>query len=212
MYLSLHVFGVLSLALLAVLYRAASDSSSSLSPQGCRMSYMSPSYVLQPAFNSSWTPLAKRYSLILYREVGWEDNQVRSQHKHWFFVPALRNIQPHGLPVLFIPGNAGSSHQIRSIASSASRQFYTAPHSVSSELSSRGVKPLDFFAGASLDHPPATSFILMPMQSSIMKTSLLSTVLLSKPKLNTLPKPSPTSCPSTRLKPPSFLWVIRWAV
>ena len=41
------------------------------------MSYMSPSYLVQSQFDRSWTPLAKRYSLLLYREVGWEDNQVR---------------------------------------------------------------------------------------------------------------------------------------
>jgi glycosylphosphatidylinositol deacylase len=36
------------------------------------MSWMSPSYILQDKFDQSWTPLAKRYSLWLYREVGWE--------------------------------------------------------------------------------------------------------------------------------------------
>ena len=40
------------------------------------MSYMSPSYLIQSQFDTSWTPLAKRYSLLLYREVGWEDDQV----------------------------------------------------------------------------------------------------------------------------------------
>jgi hypothetical protein len=40
------------------------------------MSYMSPSYVIQSQFDTSWTPLAKRYSLLLYREVGWEDDEV----------------------------------------------------------------------------------------------------------------------------------------
>ena len=45
------------------------------------MSYMSPSYIVQSQFDTSWTPLASRYSLLLYREVGWEDNQVCfSQH------------------------------------------------------------------------------------------------------------------------------------
>lgn len=43
------------------------------------MSWMSPSYLLQPEFNTSWTPLASRYSLWLYREVGWEPKQVRSR-------------------------------------------------------------------------------------------------------------------------------------
>jgi hypothetical protein len=35
---------------------------------------MSPSYLVQSQFDTSWTPMAKRYSLLLYREVGWEDN------------------------------------------------------------------------------------------------------------------------------------------
>lgn len=40
------------------------------------MSWMSPSYVLQPGFDRTWTPLAGRYSLWLYREVGWEGHEV----------------------------------------------------------------------------------------------------------------------------------------
>ncbi|KAK1227266.1 hypothetical protein PQX77_009753 [Marasmius sp. AFHP31] len=100
-----------------------------LSPQGCRMSWMSPSYILQATFDENWTPLARRYSLYLYREVGWESNQI---HK--------------GLPVLFIPGNAGSSKQVRSIASSAARQYFPQPFEVSQDLFSRGINPLDMFA------------------------------------------------------------------
>ena len=65
-----------SISLVGLLYRATSDSATTLSPQGCRMSYMSPSYFIQSRFDTSWTPLAKRYSLLLYREVGWEDDQV----------------------------------------------------------------------------------------------------------------------------------------
>jgi glycosylphosphatidylinositol deacylase len=53
-----------------------------------------------------------------------------------------------GVPVLFIPGNAGSSRQVRSIASSATRQFYSSPQVVSPEFFSGGLKPLDFFSGA----------------------------------------------------------------
>jgi GPI inositol-deacylase len=56
--------------------------------------------------------------------------------------------QPSGTPVLFIPGNAGSSHQVRSIASSATRQYLSSPHVVSPEFASRSQtpKPLDIFA------------------------------------------------------------------
>jgi hypothetical protein len=48
-------------------------------------------------------------------------------------------IQRRGLPALFIPGNAGSSRQVRSIASSAVRQ-----HQQEQALG----KPLDFFTGS----------------------------------------------------------------
>ncbi|KAJ8515807.1 hypothetical protein ONZ45_g6816 [Pleurotus djamor] len=96
------------------------------------MSYMSPSYVLQRDFDEKWTSLSKRYSLWLYREVGWEDGKL-----------------PGGVPVIFIPGNAGASGQVRSIASSATRQYFSRPGVVAQEFEAgrkRGVKPLDFFA------------------------------------------------------------------
>jgi len=56
-------------------------------------------------------------------------------------------MQVNGVPVLFIPGNAGSSRQVRSIAASATRQFYQSPYVVSGEFAGRGIKPLDFYAG-----------------------------------------------------------------
>ena len=50
--------------------------------------------------------------------------------------------------MLFIPGNAGSSHQVRSIASSATRQYFSSPYIISPDFSSRSPasKPLDVFA------------------------------------------------------------------
>ncbi|KIY52292.1 GPI-inositol-deacylase [Fistulina hepatica ATCC 64428] len=119
-----------SVAVLLVCYFCTVDVATKLSPQGCRMSRMTPSYVLYKKFNTSWTPLAERYSLWLYREVGWEDTKIGG-----------------GRPVLFIPGNAGSSRQVRSIASSATRQYYTSPGVVAPEFASQHrVTPLDFFA------------------------------------------------------------------
>lgn len=42
------------------------------------MSWMWPSYVLQSKFDHTWTPLARRYSLWLYREANnRESNEVR---------------------------------------------------------------------------------------------------------------------------------------
>ncbi|KDQ64460.1 hypothetical protein JAAARDRAFT_116582 [Jaapia argillacea MUCL 33604] len=120
----------LSLLLVAAFYACSSVLWSTLSPQGCRMSWMSPSYILQSKFDTSWSPLARRYSLALYREVGWDSSQ------------------PSGFPVLFIPGNAGSSHQVRSIASSSTRQFFSSPSLISPSFLSRSstIKPLDFFS------------------------------------------------------------------
>ncbi|KAF8591481.1 PGAP1-domain-containing protein [Ramaria rubella] len=123
---ALLFFGA-TVALLTTFYTASMQSSGLLSPQGCRMSYMSPSYILQRNFNTTWTRLARRYSLWLYREVGWE-------------------LILNGVPVLFIPGNAGSSRQVRSIASSATRQFYSDPYNPRRDFVSSGLKPLDFFS------------------------------------------------------------------
>lgn len=67
--LGLVTFTILTIFLV---YRASNDNLANLSPQGCRMSWMSPSYVLQSDFNHSWTTLSSRYSLWLYREVGWD--------------------------------------------------------------------------------------------------------------------------------------------
>lgn len=72
--LPIAILGALSAALLVLISVSYIDSVRNVSPQGCRMSWMSPSYVQQTDFNISWTPLARRYSLWLYREVGWEPN------------------------------------------------------------------------------------------------------------------------------------------
>ncbi|KAF9478413.1 GPI-inositol-deacylase [Pholiota conissans] len=125
--------GILSLLTVLLFYLSTSDISETLSPQGCRMSWMSPSYVQLADFNESWSPLSHRYSLWLYREVGWDSLEEST-------------LRRDSLPVLFIPGNAGSSHQVRSIASSATRQYFSSPHVVSSIFASRSMLPLDFFA------------------------------------------------------------------
>ncbi|KAI0650404.1 GPI-inositol-deacylase [Trametes meyenii] len=124
----LVAFPLFAIASVVVLYYAAVDTVKTLSPQGCRMSWMWPSYVLQSHFDHSWTPLARRYSLWLYREGNLENNEL------------------HGSPVLFIPGNAGSSHQVRSIASSAANQYFSAPYQVSPDFKSGKYTGLDFFA------------------------------------------------------------------
>jgi glycosylphosphatidylinositol deacylase len=70
------LLGVVTAIAIFACFRASIQAPTQLSPQGCQMSYMSPSYVLQSGFNASWTTLSGRYSLWLYREVGWDSNQV----------------------------------------------------------------------------------------------------------------------------------------
>ena len=42
------------------------------------MSWMSPSYIHMEGLNTSRTPLASKYKLFLYREVGWDGDQTVS--------------------------------------------------------------------------------------------------------------------------------------
>lgn len=73
----------LTVVVLWQIYNASLDNIATLSPQGCRMSWMNPSYILQPAFDETWTTLSKRYTLWLYREEGWDmAGQVRHVHIH----------------------------------------------------------------------------------------------------------------------------------
>lgn len=73
---------------------------------GCAMSYMYQSYAKLQSFDTKHTRLASRYSLYLYRDAKYDP------------VPDS-NFKPDGTPVIFIPGNAGSYRQVRSIASLA---------------------------------------------------------------------------------------------
>ncbi|KAI1268740.1 GPI inositol-deacylase [Xylariaceae sp. FL1019] len=96
-------------------------------PKGCRMSWMSPSYVPFTDFDTEHTRFASKYSLYLYREQGIETR------------PKVR-----GIPVLFIPGNAGSYKQVRSIASESARYFHETLHHDTAALKA-GTRSLDFF-------------------------------------------------------------------
>lgn len=98
-----------------------------LDPKGCAMSYMMPAFARFSDFDTEHTRFATKYSLYLYREGGVdEDTRVK------------------GVPVLFIPGNAGSYKQVRPIAAEAAHYF----HDVLREDGSmaEGKRALDFFS------------------------------------------------------------------
>ncbi|KAI1821882.1 GPI inositol-deacylase [Xylaria intraflava] len=110
--------------LISIIYSSANLQ---CDPKGCRMSWMSPSFIHLSDFDTEHTRFASKYSLYLYREQGIDSR------------PKVR-----GIPVLFIPGNAGSYKQVRSIASESARYFHEAIHPNTASAKS-GVKNLDFF-------------------------------------------------------------------
>nr|Q2H102.2 RecName: Full=GPI inositol-deacylase [Chaetomium globosum CBS 148.51] len=110
--------------LVAVLHSSVTRQ---LDPKGCRMSYMRPSYAKLNEFDTEHTRLASKYSLYLYREQDIDrDTKVR------------------GVPVLFIPGNAGSYKQVRPIAAEAANYFHNVLQHDESAMNA-GTRNLDFF-------------------------------------------------------------------
>ncbi|KAG1501477.1 hypothetical protein G6F46_003628 [Rhizopus delemar] len=84
----------------------------------CEMTYIYPNYYrVQPQPNSR---LSKKYTLYLYRE-GYVDSE-----------------QLVGVPALFIPGQAGSYKQVRSIASETSKESYL-------KKASKSMQDIDWF-------------------------------------------------------------------
>ncbi|CCC69375.1 hypothetical protein NCAS_0C03850 [Naumovozyma castellii] len=96
----------------------------------CQPIYMYPAYARIDGFDTRYTPLAKKYHLYLYRE--------QDQDKEPLDENAL---QLDGVPVLFIPGNAGSFRQVRSIASACSNLYYRSFENIKNKQT----RNLDFF-------------------------------------------------------------------
>lgn len=120
-------FGLLVFVAIGIL--STQDHIGADSPQ-CRPIYMYPSYARVTGFDSSHTKFASKYNLFLYREQG--KDKVPTENEE--------NILD-GIPVLFIPGNAGSYKQVRSIAAEASNIFHDHKH----EEQFKG-RNLDFFS------------------------------------------------------------------
>lgn len=104
------LFALWSIVVIAFLTKSFIDLPKKLNlSQRCRMSRMWPSYV--PYKVDSPSGLDAKYRLFLYREA----TPGRSSDAD----------QPRGRPALFVPGNAGSFGQVRSIASSAHHLFHS---------------------------------------------------------------------------------------
>ncbi|KAF8457621.1 PGAP1-like protein-domain-containing protein [Kalaharituber pfeilii] len=75
--------------------------------KGCIKTYMSPAYAPLVNFDTEHTRFASKYKTYLYRERQYDSS----------------SLDPKGVPVLFIPGNAGSYKQARSMAKEAARMW-----------------------------------------------------------------------------------------
>lgn len=99
-----------------------------LDVKGCEMVYMRPMYSKFDDFDTEHTRFASKYSLYLYREWGIDEE---------FTVK--------GAPVLFIPGNAGSYKQVRSLAAESAYHYHNSvQHESNAGKGER--RPLDFFS------------------------------------------------------------------
>ncbi|KAK4936441.1 GPI inositol deacylase [Elasticomyces elasticus] len=120
-----------ALALLSLSIIVRSSLKLQLDPQGCVMSMMSPTYIKLSGFDTEHSRFATKYSLYLYREEGVDEY-------------TQDNIGLRGAPVLFIPGNAGSYKQVRSLSSEASRYYHNVLRHDTNAMK-EGVRAFDFF-------------------------------------------------------------------
>ncbi|GME81452.1 unnamed protein product [Ambrosiozyma monospora] len=109
----LLVLSVCGLSLLGLIAFSFMTPTEGADLSTCRGVYMSPAYARVHGFDETHTRFASKYSLYLYKEQGKEAIPNDSH--------ALKLT---GAPVLFIPGNAGSFKQVRSIASAAANWFH----------------------------------------------------------------------------------------
>jgi glycosylphosphatidylinositol deacylase len=103
----------------------------------CRMTYMSPSYLRLDGFGANQTRLGGGpWGLYLYREAGWDEEPFLDDG----------TLALTGSPVFFVPGNAGSFRQVRSIASTVARTWWITPGVERSRAGHvEGAGPVDFF-------------------------------------------------------------------
>ncbi|KAF9929779.1 GPI inositol deacylase [Linnemannia zychae] len=126
-----------------------------LDPKGCMMTYMQPSYYRILGMDATITRFAGKYNLLLYRDeyddhlsldrlVSSGSNLVNQIGSTEWAIDKSVKIRPSGVPALFIPGNAGSAKQVRSMAKEASKYYYK---TLLGEHGGHhpGSKPIDFF-------------------------------------------------------------------
>ena len=119
------------LASFFMLYTLQSFGARQVGSNGCGIPVMSPTFIRMLGFDTEHTRFASKYNLYLYREEGIDP------YSH-------DDIGLKGAPVLFLPGNAGSYRQVRSLAAEASRHYHDVIRHDEDRLKT-GTRSLDFF-------------------------------------------------------------------
>ncbi|KAI1298306.1 GPI inositol deacylase, partial [Mortierella claussenii] len=113
--------------------------------------YMQPRYYKLLGFDRERTAFAGKYGLLLFRDQYDYRLQIPSSmiaeysdSNSVYTIDKEAKIQPLGIPALFIPGNAGSAKQMRSIAKEASKYYYE--NLVEAQRNGETLsRPIDFF-------------------------------------------------------------------
>lgn len=135
----------MALAFLFSVFR--SFSARQAGSNGCGMPMMSPTYIRMVGFDTEHTRFASKYNLYLYREEGvdpYNQENIGVGSLTYCNVQLANLHQLNGVPVLFLPGNAGSYRQVRSLAAEASRHYYDVLQHDRERLR-QGTRSLDFF-------------------------------------------------------------------
>ncbi|KAG0214875.1 GPI inositol deacylase [Mortierella sp. NVP41] len=115
----------------------------------CQFTYMQPKFFKLLGFDREHTAFAGKYGLLLFRDQYDYRLQVPAPllteyANSVYTIDKEAKVQPLGIPALFIPGNAGSAKQMRSIAKEASKYYYENLAEVQRD-GKTSARPIDFF-------------------------------------------------------------------
>ncbi|CAO3567361.1 unnamed protein product [Mortierella alpina] len=138
---------VISLILLGCVFH--SNFFRQIDRKQCHDTYMQPKFFRLLGFDRERTAFAGKYGLLLFRDqydykLSIPPNMLSEYDLHTVTVDKEARIQPMGIPALFIPGNAGSAKQMRSIAKEASK-FYYENAAEGQRYGRTPSRPIDFF-------------------------------------------------------------------
>ncbi|KAF9909207.1 GPI inositol deacylase [Linnemannia zychae] len=115
----------------------------------CQFTYMQPKFYKLLGFDRERTAFAGKYGLLLFRDqydyrLPVPASMLTEYANSVYTIDKEAKVQPLGIPALFIPGNAGSAKQMRSIAKEASKYYYEnlAERQRDGKTTAR---PIDFF-------------------------------------------------------------------